>query len=90
LSLVASKEPPRIAFALAAFLLTIVGVESERLGCDRYLRANTSKRRTHSLFRQGREILACALPDELLRAVLGAARSAIAAALTKGFCHAIS
>jgi len=84
------RERILFAFALAAFLLTIVGVESERLGCDRYLRANTSKRRTHSLFRQGREILACALPDELLRAVLGAARSAIAAALTKGFCHAIS
>jgi hypothetical protein len=84
------RERILFAFALAAFLLTIVGVESERLGCDRYLRANTSSRRTHSLFRQGREILAGALPDHLLQTVLDAARQAIAAALTKGLCYAIS
>lgn len=34
-------------------------------------------------------IVAGALPDELLRAVLDAARRAIISALTKGFCHAI-
>jgi hypothetical protein len=84
------RERILFAFAIAAFLLTIVGVESERLGCDRYLRANTSTRRTHSLFRQGREIVAGALPDDLLRAVLDTARRAIVAALTKGFCHAIA
>jgi hypothetical protein len=84
------RERILFAFALAAFLLTIVGIESERLGCDRYLRANTSVRRTHSLFRQGREIIAGALPDDMLRAVLDAARGAITAALTRGFCHAIS
>jgi hypothetical protein len=31
------------AFALAAYLLTLIGVVSERLGFDRLLRANTSK-----------------------------------------------
>lgn len=84
------RERILFAFALAAFLLTIVGVESERLGCDRYLRANTSSRRTHSLFRQGREILGGALPDDLLHAVLVAARRTIVAALTNGFCYAIA
>jgi len=84
------RERILFAFAIAAFLLTIVGIESERLGCDRYLRANTSTRRTHSLFRQGREILAGALPDDLLREVIDNASRAICAALTRGFCYAIS
>jgi hypothetical protein len=41
---------------LAAFaqgLLTLLGAASEAAGLDRYLKANTVKRRTHSLFRQG-------------------------------------
>ena len=40
--------------ALAQGLLTLLGAASERCGLDRSLRANTVKRRTHSLFRQGR------------------------------------
>lgn len=43
--------------AVAAALLTLLGAAGERLGLDRLLRANTVKRRTHSLFRQGREYL---------------------------------
>ena len=43
--------------ALAAALLTLLGAAGEHLGLDRRLRANTVKRRTHSLFRQGREYL---------------------------------
>lgn len=78
------------AFSLAAYLLTLVGIESERLGCDRLLRANTSKVRTHSLFRQGREIVAGALPERLERQCLGAARRLITIALNKGFCHAMA
>ena len=39
------------AFAMA--LLTLLGAAGEALGYDRYLKSNTSKRRTHSLFRQG-------------------------------------
>ena len=41
---------------LAAFaqgLLTLLGAASEAAGLDRYLKANTVKKRTHSLFRQG-------------------------------------
>ena len=39
------------AFAVA--LLTLLGAVGERLGMDRLLKSNTSKTRTHSLFRQG-------------------------------------
>ena len=36
------------AFAIA--LLTLLGAAGEALGYDRYLKSNTAKRRTHSLF----------------------------------------
>jgi hypothetical protein len=39
------------AFAIA--LLTLLGATGEALGYDRYLKSNTTKRRTNSLFRQG-------------------------------------
>ena len=39
------------AFAMA--LLTLLGATGESLGMDRLLKSNTSKTRTHSLFRQG-------------------------------------
>lgn len=39
--------------ALAMALLTVLGATGEALGYDRMLKANTVKRRTHSLFRQG-------------------------------------
>ena len=39
------------AFAMA--LLTMLGATSESLGMDRLLKSNTSKTRSHSLFRQG-------------------------------------
>ena len=52
------KDPARRdrLLMLAAFaqgLLTLLGAASEAAGLDRYLKANTVKRRTHSLFRQG-------------------------------------
>ncbi len=40
-----------VAFAEA--LLTLLGAASESLGFDRMLKVNTTKKRTHSLFRQG-------------------------------------
>ena len=43
--------------AIAHALLTLVGRAGETLGLDRQLRANTQKKRTHSLFRQGREYI---------------------------------
>jgi len=39
--------------AIAMALLTVLGATGEALGYDRMLKANTVKRRTHSLFRQG-------------------------------------
>jgi hypothetical protein len=39
--------------ALAIALLTLLGAAGEALGLDRMLKSNTSKKRTHSLFRQG-------------------------------------
>jgi hypothetical protein len=39
--------------ALAQALLTLLGAASEEVGLDRMLKANTVKRRTHSLVRQG-------------------------------------
>ena len=39
--------------AIAHALLTLLGAASERSGLDAYLKVNTVKRRTHSLFRQG-------------------------------------
>jgi hypothetical protein len=67
------KEPARrdklcLVIAIAIVLLTLLGSAGEQLGLDRMLRANTVKRRTHSLFRQGREYLRGAvgkLPDAL-------------------------
>jgi hypothetical protein len=68
-------EPARrdklcLVIALAVVLLTLLGAAGEQLGLDRMLRANTVKRRTHSLFRQGREYLRGAvgkLPNALDR-----------------------
>ena len=39
--------------AFAIVLLTMLGAAGESLGMDRLLKSNTSKTRTHSLFRQG-------------------------------------
>lgn len=41
--------------ALAVALLTLLGAAGESLGYDRWLKVNTAKKRTHSLFRQGQE-----------------------------------
>ena len=58
LSKVRIKDPRRrdrllFVCALAIALLTLLGAASEAAGLDRLLKANTSKQRTHSLFRQG-------------------------------------
>ena len=39
--------------ALSITLLTLLGAAGEAAGLDRTLKANTSKKRTHSLFKQG-------------------------------------
>jgi len=59
--------------ALAEALLTLLGAAGEAAGLDWLLKANTSKRRQHSLFRQGLlwYDLMPGLPDEDLRLLIG-------------------
>jgi hypothetical protein len=52
------KSPERrdrllLLAAIAHTMLTLLGAASEAAGLDRLMKANTSKKRTHSLFRQG-------------------------------------
>jgi hypothetical protein len=56
--------------AVATAILTLLGYAGEQLGLDKHLRANTSKKRTHSFFRQGREYFrsACGNTATALRA----------------------
>ena len=49
----ARRDRLLMLLAIAQVLLTLLGEASERTGMDAYLKANTSKKRTHSLFRQG-------------------------------------
>jgi len=58
LSVTRISEPTRrdrllLVSAFAIVLLTVFGAAGESLGMDRLLKSNTSKTRTHSLFRQG-------------------------------------
>ena len=58
--------------ALAVVLLTLLGAAGESLGLDRLLKSNTSKRRTHSLFRQGCLLydLVPNMPEDRLRPLI--------------------
>ena len=58
--------------AMAIALLTLLGAAGESLGYDRMLKANTSKKRTHSLFRQGCMLyeLIPNMPEERLRPLI--------------------
>jgi hypothetical protein len=47
------RDRLRLINAFAMVLLTLPGTAGESLGMDRLLKSNTSKVRTHSLFRQG-------------------------------------
>lgn len=49
----ARRDRLLMLLAIAQALLTLLGAASERSGLDAYLKVNTVKRRTHSLFRQG-------------------------------------
>lgn len=55
--------------AFAVVLLTLLGAAGEALGYDRHLKSNTSKKRTHSLFRQGAMLyeLIPTMPEPRLR-----------------------
>jgi hypothetical protein len=58
--------------ALAVVLLTLLGAAGESLGFDRLLKSNTSKKRTHSLFRQGSLLydLIPNMPEQRLRPLI--------------------
>ncbi len=60
--------------AMAHALLTLLGAASEATGMDAYLKANTVKRRTHSLFRQGSYWYQCipTMRDDWLRQLMDA------------------
>ncbi len=71
------REPERrdrlfLLNAFAVVLLSLLGAAGEAIGYDRYLKANTVKRRTHSLFRQGCMIydLIPTMPDKWLRPIM--------------------
>jgi hypothetical protein len=49
----ARRDRLLLLLAIATAFLTLIGAASERAGMDAWLRANTVKRRTHSLLRQG-------------------------------------
>ena len=67
-------------FAITHALLTLLGAASEATGLDRMLKVNTSKRRTHSLFRQGAYWFSAIpnMPDERLRMLMQAFDSIVA------------
>jgi hypothetical protein len=58
--------------AFAIMLLTLLGAAGESLGMDRQLRTSTTKRRVHSLFRQGCLLyeLIPNMPEERLRPLI--------------------
>jgi hypothetical protein len=60
--------------AVAVTLLTLLGAASEKVGLDRKLKANTVKRRTHSLLRQGLYWYSCIpnMREEWLRPLIEA------------------
>jgi len=49
----ARRDRLLMLLAIAQALLTLLGEASERTGMDAFLKVNTVKKRTHSLFRQG-------------------------------------
>ena len=75
---VGRRDRMLLVIAIAIVIATLLGAAGEQLGLDRMLRANTSKTRTHSLFRQGREYFA-----GVKRNVLAPLRAAFLA-LTRG------
>jgi hypothetical protein len=58
--------------ALAVALLTLLGAAGEALGFDKHLKASTTKRRVHSLFRQGclHYQLMPTMPEDRLRPLM--------------------
>jgi hypothetical protein len=70
--------------AFAMTLLTMLGAVGESLGMDRLLKSNTSKTRTHSLFRQGWMLyeLIPNMPEHRLTTLMAAFAKAVSQAST--------
>lgn len=71
------SEPQRrdrllLVGAFAVVLLTVLGAAGEHIGMDRHLKSNTSRRRVHSLFRQGCMLFAkiASMRDSCLRLLM--------------------
>ena len=82
-------EPARrdrllLVSAFAVALLTLLGEVGERLGLDRLLKSNTSKTRSHSLFRQGCMLydLIRNMPEHRLAPLIAAFAQAVSQART--------
>ena len=84
------RERLLLIVAIAYFFLTLAGVTSEHIGIDRIIKANTVKKRTHSLFRQGREVLTGVLPDSFETRFIQAFQRLFRIAMVKGFFHTLS
>jgi hypothetical protein len=82
---------PVSAFAMA--LLTLLGAVGESLGMDRLLKSNTSKTRSHSLFRQGCMLyeLIANMPEHRLAPLMTAFATTVseASAFSNSFAHAV-
>ena len=70
----ARRDRMLLLVALAHALLTLLGAASEATGMDSYLKVNTVKRRTHSLYRQGCYWYSClpSMREDWLRSLMDA------------------
>jgi hypothetical protein len=76
-------------FALAYLIHTLMGLTSEHLRLDKGLRANTVNYRTHSLFQQGRALLA-SFSKDLRDAIVATFTALLRLCLAKGVVDAFS
>lgn len=69
---VARRERLLLISAMIIILLTLLGAASEAAEFDKFLKSNTVKRRTHSLFSQGKLLLKLLhkLPDKWKNKIL--------------------
>jgi len=70
----ARRDRLLLMVAIAHTLLCLLGAASEESGLDKYLKVNTSKKRTHSLYRQGLYWYSCipTMREEWLSRVMAA------------------
>ena len=80
ISVPARRDRLLLLGAMAQALLTLLGAAGERAGLDRMLKANTVKRRTQSLFRQGCYWYGAipAMPERRLRLLMNAYAEVVA------------